>query len=78
MHLKNNVTDADIDFGIRVVLNSFLNTQKLSVMKILQRKFSEYLKEFSPYLVNHNSINEYLFNVLGKLVSSKRGGRNID
>jgi DNA replication licensing factor MCM2 len=41
MHLRNNVNDCDIDFGIRVVLNSFLNTQKLSVMKILQRKFSE-------------------------------------
>jgi len=78
MHLRNSVNDSDIDFGIRVVLNSFLNTQKLSVMKILQRKFSEYLKEFSPYLVNHNSINEYLFNIVGKLVSSKRGGRDID
>jgi hypothetical protein len=43
MHLREYVTDADIDCAIRIMLDSFVSSQKLSVQKALRRKFRRYL-----------------------------------
>lgn len=43
MHLREYVNDADIDCAIRIMLESFVASQKLSVQKALRRKFRRYL-----------------------------------
>ncbi|KAL4856536.1 DNA replication licensing factor MCM2 [Chlorella vulgaris] len=43
MHLREYVTDADIDCAIKIMLESFVASQKLSVQKALRRKFRRYL-----------------------------------
>merc|ERR1711899_259546 len=43
MHLREFVRDDDVNMAIRVMLESFIDTQKFSVMKQMKRKFSRYL-----------------------------------
>ena len=43
MHLREFVRDDDVNMAIRVMLESFVDTQKFSVMKSMKRKFSRYL-----------------------------------
>jgi len=43
MHLREFVRDDDVNMAIRVMLESFIDTQKFSVMKSMKRKFSRYL-----------------------------------
>ena len=43
MHLRDYVIDSDLNMGIRVMLNSFISTQKYSVARELQKKFRVYL-----------------------------------
>lgn len=37
MHLRQHVTQEDVDMAIRVLLESFISTQKFGVQKALQR-----------------------------------------
>lgn len=43
MHLRSEVEKRDIDVGILVLLESFIQTQKVSTAKDLRRKFHKYL-----------------------------------
>jgi len=43
MHLRDFVREDDVNMAIRVMLESFIDTQKFSVMKSMKRKFSHYL-----------------------------------
>jgi DNA replication licensing factor MCM2 len=43
MHMRSDVVDEDIDVAIRVMLESFISTQKLSVQKALRRKFRRFM-----------------------------------
>merc|ERR1711881_423051 len=43
MHLREFVRDDDVNMAIRVMLESFIDTQKFSVMKTMKRKFQRYL-----------------------------------
>lgn len=43
MHLREYVSDDDIDCAIRIMLESFVATQKLSVQKALRRKFRRFI-----------------------------------
>lgn len=43
MHLRDFVTDDDLNMAIRVMLNSFISTQKYSVARELKKKFRVYL-----------------------------------
>ncbi|KAL4424005.1 hypothetical protein ABPG75_001306 [Micractinium tetrahymenae] len=43
MHLREYVNDDDIDCAIRIMLESFVATQKLSVQKALRKKFRKFL-----------------------------------
>ncbi len=43
MHLREFVRDDDVNMAIRVMLESFIDTQKFSVMKSMRRKFSRFL-----------------------------------
>jgi DNA replication licensing factor MCM2 len=37
MHLRNYVVEEDVDMDIRVLLDSFISTQKYGVQKALQK-----------------------------------------
>lgn len=37
MHLRQHVTQEDVDMAIRVLLDSFISTQKFGVQKALQK-----------------------------------------
>jgi DNA replication licensing factor MCM2 len=43
MHLRDHVTDSDVDAAIKVMLESFIATQKLSIQKSLRRKFRKFV-----------------------------------
>lgn len=43
MHMREYVSDDDIDMAIRCMLESFISTQKLSVQKAMRRKFQKYI-----------------------------------
>merc|ERR1712018_499875 len=43
MHLREFVSEDDVNMAIRVMLESFIDTQKFSVMKAMRRNFARYL-----------------------------------
>merc|ERR1719220_2601319 len=43
MHLRDFVHEDDVNMAIRVTLESFIDTQKFSVMKSMKRSFARYL-----------------------------------
>merc|ERR1719210_1309228 len=43
IHLREFVREDDVNMAIRVMLESFIDTQKFSVMKSMRRKFARYL-----------------------------------
>lgn len=43
MHLRDHVQESDINLAIRMMLDSFVETQKYSVMKSMRQTFTEYL-----------------------------------
>ena len=51
MHLREQVMDADVDAAISVMIKSFVATQKYSVQKQLQKRFSQYTSYQRDY--NH-------------------------
>jgi DNA replication licensing factor MCM2 len=44
MHLRNMVIEDDVNIGIRVVLESFIETQKFTVSRQMRKTFSKYLR----------------------------------
>lgn len=64
MNLRDNVRDDDVDVAISVLLESFIQTQKTSVAKLIRKKFSTYLtfKDENTFL---------LLNLLNKLIREK-------
>merc|ERR1712025_1027288 len=43
MHLRSHVNEEDVNTAIRIILESFVETQKFSVMKSMKRTFSRFL-----------------------------------
>ena len=43
MHLREFVTEDDVNMAMRVMLESFIDTQKYSVMKTMKKNFARYL-----------------------------------
>ncbi|KAM7269404.1 hypothetical protein ACFE04_024901 [Oxalis oulophora] len=55
MHLRRHVIQEDVDMAIRVLLESFISTQKFGVQKALQKSFRKYVtfkKDFNRLLLN--------------------------
>ena len=55
MHLRKAVNDEDVDIAIRVMLDSFIGSQKYSVQRSLQRRFKKYMtykKDFNELLLH--------------------------
>jgi len=44
MHLREYVNNDDVDLAISVMLQSFIQSQKYSVARIIQKKFSHYIR----------------------------------
>ncbi|OAF71509.1 hypothetical protein A3Q56_00669 [Intoshia linei] len=54
MHLRQYVNDNDVNLAIRLVLNSFISTQKFSVMRSMRKVFSRQLnfqKDYNELLI---------------------------
>jgi len=45
MHLREFVRSEDVDFGIKVMLESFVSAQKMSVAKALHKRFLRYIQQ---------------------------------
>ncbi|KJE92812.1 minichromosome maintenance complex component 2 [Capsaspora owczarzaki ATCC 30864] len=61
MHLREFVNEDDVNMAVRVALESFISTQKFSVMKTLS-------KSFSKYITYRKDNNELLFYILQQLL----------
>ncbi|KAJ1685627.1 hypothetical protein LUZ63_017017 [Rhynchospora breviuscula] len=61
MHLRRYVSQEDVDMAIRVLLDSFISTQKFGVQKALQKTFRKYMTYKKDY-------NELLLHLLRTLV----------
>jgi DNA replication licensing factor MCM2 len=60
MHLRDYIRAEDIDVSIKVMLESFLQSQKTSIAKNLKRKFVKYITEQEDHA-------QLLLNVLTRL-----------
>ena len=60
IHLRDWVKGDDLDFAIRVVLESFVGAQKFSVMKSMR-------KSFSKYTLFNRDVHELLLYLLGEM-----------
>eukprot|EP00475_Leptophrys_vorax_P044612 TRINITY_DN9005_c0_g1_i1.p1 TRINITY_DN9005_c0_g1~~TRINITY_DN9005_c0_g1_i1.p1 ORF type:complete len:324 (-),score=27.02 TRINITY_DN9005_c0_g1_i1:171-1091(-) len=61
MHLRQFVTDDDVDTAIRVLLQSFIGTQKYGVQKALE-------KSFRRYMTHRRDFNLLLLHLLRQLL----------
>ncbi|KAI4368548.1 hypothetical protein MLD38_017095 [Melastoma candidum] len=55
MHLRQHVIQEDVDMAIRVLLDSFISTQKFGVQKALQKSFRKYMtfkKDYNKLLLH--------------------------
>eukprot|EP00058_Branchiostoma_floridae_P021237 XP_002606727.1 hypothetical protein BRAFLDRAFT_281666 [Branchiostoma floridae] len=64
MHLRDYVNEDDVNMAIRVMLESFIDTQKYSVMRSMR-------KNFARYLAFRRDNNELLFFILRQLVQEQ-------
>jgi DNA replication licensing factor MCM2 len=62
MHLRDYVTEEDINMAMRVMLEAFIGTQKFAVRRTLE-------KHFAKYISYHKDSHELLLHVLKSLVS---------
>jgi DNA replication licensing factor MCM2 len=60
MHLREHVRADDIDLAIKVMLESFLQSQKFSISKNLRKKFNQ-------YLTHQEDTNQLLMNTLTRM-----------
>ncbi|KAJ0101307.1 hypothetical protein Patl1_05630 [Pistacia atlantica] len=63
MHLRQHVIQEDVDMAIRVLLDSFISTQKFGVQKALQKSFRKYMTFKKDY-------NRLLLELLRELVKN--------
>ncbi|XP_039627355.1 DNA replication licensing factor MCM2 [Polypterus senegalus] len=64
MHLRDYVVEDDVNMAIRVMLESFIDTQKFSVMRTMR-------KTFARYLAFRRDNNELLLFILKQLVAEQ-------
>ncbi|RMX61533.1 hypothetical protein pdam_00013734 [Pocillopora damicornis] len=62
MHLREYVTEDDVNMAIRVMLESFIDTQKFSVMRNMRKAFSQYL----AYRRDNNELLLFVLRQLAK------------
>ncbi|KAK9307897.1 hypothetical protein QLX08_001953 [Tetragonisca angustula] len=60
IHLRDHVQEGDINLAIRMMLDSFVDTQKYSVMKSMRQTFQKYLS----YKKDHSELLYYILRQL--------------
>ena len=60
MHLREIVRDDDVDMAISVMLESFIQSQKFSISRMIK-------KRFASYITYREDVNSLLLHLLGKL-----------
>lgn len=75
MHLRDHVREEDVNLAIRMMLESFVDTQKYSVMKSMRQTFQKYLS----YKKDHSELLYYILrqitlDTLTFKKASQRGG----
>eukprot|EP01103_Thecamoeba_quadrilineata_P009859 TRINITY_DN2004_c0_g1_i3.p1 TRINITY_DN2004_c0_g1~~TRINITY_DN2004_c0_g1_i3.p1 ORF type:complete len:483 (-),score=109.29 TRINITY_DN2004_c0_g1_i3:33-1481(-) len=69
MHLRTDVQDEDVNTAIKVLLNSFISAQKMSIRKSLEKSFKKYVMSKK----DHNSLLDHLLStVYAKHVNHQR------
>ncbi|KAL0207697.1 hypothetical protein P9112_012325 [Eukaryota sp. TZLM1-RC] len=74
LHLRREVNLNDIKRSIRIVVSSFIETQKISVRKHLQKVFQKYLTEASQTTRNSNDVSvlyEQLDSILARTLRDR-------
>lgn len=69
MHLRTYVADEDINAAIRQLVGSFIQTQKYSVQKVLERRFRQFLTHGSDY---HQLLLSLLRSLLQDVIRAAR------
>ena len=64
--MRDRVRDDDVDLAIRVMLESFINAQKHSIMRSLRRQFAHYV----TYRKDHNVLLMHV--LLGQMRDAQR------
>lgn len=64
IHLRDEVTHQDVDVAIEMLLDSFIQSQKHTVGRQLQKKFDK-------YRTKHNDTSNLLLHILQKLVKTR-------
>eukprot|EP00953_Heterococcus_sp_UTEX-ZZ885_P031827 16665-Heterococcus_DN1.PRE.2 len=70
MHLRDHVREDDVDVAIQTILESFIQAQKFSVRRTLQKGFRKYLTQGSDYF-------ELIMHELQRLVSASSSRNSI-
>lgn len=70
LHLRDYVRLEDIDFAIEMLLDSFLQSQKLSIRKQLERKFEK-------YRVNRSDITQLLLHALSRACNNRVSNHHL-
>ncbi|CAB3408080.1 unnamed protein product [Caenorhabditis bovis] len=70
LHLRSYVNDDDCSAAIRIMLESFVNTQKASIMRQMRKTFSRHLTE-------NRTSNELLLFVLKQLIREQMHYRSV-
>lgn len=65
MHLRSEVRNDDVDLAISILLESFIQSQKVSVGRVIRKKFS-------CYISFKEDINSSLLHILGKMFKEQQ------
>jgi len=60
MHLREYVNEDDVNMAVRIAIESFIDTQKFSIVKTMKRNFAKYL----TYRRDHNELLLFLLKQL--------------
>ena len=70
IHLRTVIRNDDIDFGIKIMLESFLMSQKFSVSKSMKKKFAHYLTAQEDHI-------QLLLNILNGVIKEHESYNRI-
>lgn len=59
MHLRQHVTQEDVDMAIRVLLDSFISTQKFGVQKALQKVITIIRHDHFIFIIYPSNSSQY-------------------
>jgi DNA replication licensing factor MCM2 len=78
LHLRNNITNSDTEFAIKMVINSFISTQKYSAQKNIRKSLEHYITrdEDKDELLIH--LVRQMINERVSFLVSRRGQADAD